>query len=149
MQSEPIEAFGREYLTTLPPDSPDHGARYEAEAFGDSPEMADELGALVTSGTKTATCSALREYEAEGEPLPEPGAKCVVLDGRGAPLCVIETVEVEIRPYNEVDARFVREEGKGDRSLEHWRESLSLLLALAGGGRSGADARDAAGGRAV
>jgi uncharacterized protein YhfF len=81
--------------------------------------MADELGELIASGTKTATCSALWEYEAEGEPLPEPGAKCVVLDGRGEPLCVIETIGVEVRPYNEVDAHFAHDEGEGD----HWRDA--------------------------
>lgn len=111
MTTERTEAFWQAYLETLPPDSPVRSEPYEAESFGDSPEMADELGALVASGTKTATCSALWEYEAEGEPLPGPGAKCVVLDGRDEPLCVIETVEVEVRPYNEVDARFAYEEG--------------------------------------
>jgi uncharacterized protein YhfF len=28
----------------------------ESFSFGDSPAMADELGALVVAGTKTATC---------------------------------------------------------------------------------------------
>ena len=85
--------------------------------------MADELGALIASGSKTATCSAPWEYEAEGEPVPEVGLKTVVLDGNGDPLCVIETTEVEVRPYEEVDAQFAYEEGEGDRSLEYWREA--------------------------
>jgi uncharacterized protein YhfF len=118
-----IEAFWREYLETLPPDSPVRGESYDAESFGDSPEMAHDLGALVASGTKTATCSSLWEWEAEDDPLPEPGAKCVVLDGSGEPLCIIETVKVEVRPYNKVDARFACEEGEGDRSLEHWKDT--------------------------
>lgn len=107
----------------LPPDSPVRSEHHDADSFGDSPRMADELGALVANGTKTATCSALWEWEYESEPLPETGAKCVVLDGSGEPLCIIETVEVEIRPYNEVDARFAYEEGEGDRSLQHWRDA--------------------------
>lgn len=122
MREDSIEAFWQEYLDTLPPDSPVRGESYDAESFGDSPDMADEIGALVANGTKRATCSALWEWEAEDEPLPEPGAKCVVLDGRGEPLCIIETTEVEVRPYNEVDARFAYEEGEGDRSLQHWRD---------------------------
>ncbi len=85
--------------------------------------MADELGALIADGTRTATCSALWEYEAEVEPLPEIGLKTIVLDGSGAPLCIIETTEVEVRPYDRVDARFAYEEGERDRSLEHWREA--------------------------
>jgi uncharacterized protein YhfF len=94
-----------------------------AEGWGDSPRMADELGALIADGTRTATCAAHWEYEAEGEPLPEIGLKTIVLDGSGAPLCIIETTEVEVRPYDRVDARFAYEEGEGDRSLEHWREA--------------------------
>jgi uncharacterized protein YhfF len=118
-----IEAYWREYLQTLPPDSPARGEAYLAERWGDSPQMADELGGLIKNGTKTATCSALWDYEAEGEELPEIGTKTVVLDGTGQPLCIVETTEVEIRPYDEVDARFAYEEGEGDRSLAHWREA--------------------------
>jgi uncharacterized protein YhfF len=78
---------------------------------------------LIVAGTKTATCSALWEYEAEGGSLPRVGGRCVVLDGNGEPLCIIETTEVEVRRYDEVDERFAREEGEGDFSLEYWREA--------------------------
>ena len=80
--------------------------------------MADELGALIVSGVKTATCSALWEWEAEGNPLPKAGYITIALDGRGEPLCIVETVEVTIRKYNEVDADFARAEGEGDLSFE-------------------------------
>ncbi len=118
-----VEAYWQDYLATLPEDSPARGEAYAAEGWGDSATMADDLGALIAGGTKTATCSALWEYEAEDEPLPQVGAKTVVLDGSGDPLCIVETTEVEVRPYDEVDARFAYEEGEGDRSLEHWREA--------------------------
>lgn len=111
--------FWHEHLDTLPADSPVRDEEYVAEGWGDSPEMADELGALISAGTKTATCSALWEYEAEGEALPEVGTKTIVLDGKGDPLCIIETTEVEIRPYDEVDEHFAYEEGEGDRSLRY------------------------------
>jgi uncharacterized protein YhfF len=117
------QAYWRSYLETLPPDSPVRAEQYVAEGWGDSSEMAEELGALIASGTKTAACSALWEYEAEGEPLPETGLKTIVLDGNGDPMCIIETTEVEVRPYGEVDAWFAYEEGEGDRSLEYWREA--------------------------
>ncbi len=123
MDGNRIEAYWRSYLETLPPDSPVRGEQYVAEGWGDSPGMADELGALISSGTKTATCSALWEYEAEAEPLPEVGSKTIVLDGNGDPLCIVETTEVEIRSYDEVDGRFAYEEGEGDRSLDYWREA--------------------------
>ena len=97
--------------------------RYAAEGWGDSPQMADELGALIADETKTATCSALWAYEAERESLPEVGVKTVVLDGNGDPMCIVETTEVEVVAYDEVDAQFAYEEGEGDRSLEYWREA--------------------------
>lgn len=122
MSSDRVESYWRAYLATLPGDSPARGESYVAEQFGDSPEMADGLGALILRGTKTATCSALWEWEAEGKPLPEVGLKTIVLDGSAAPLCVIETTEVTVRPYSDVDAAFAREEGEGDLSLEYWRE---------------------------
>ena len=118
-----IEAYWQRYLDTLPQDSPVRGESYLAEGWGDSPRMADELGALIESGTKTATCSALWEYEAEGEALPKVGAKTIVLAGNGDPLCIVETTQVRIRPYDELDAQFAHEEGEGDRSLRYWREA--------------------------
>jgi uncharacterized protein YhfF len=78
----------------------------------------------------------LWEWEAEGSPIPEVGMKSIVLDGDGEPLCIIETTEVQIRPYNEVDAQFAFEEGEGDRSLAYWREAhwrfFSRVLAKIG-----------------
>ena len=93
-----------------------HGLR--SFAFGDGPALADELLDLVVREVKTATCST------EDEPnTSTPGECWIVLDGRGQPSCVIETVEVTYRRYNEVDAAFAYEEGEGDRSLRHWREA--------------------------
>ena len=85
-------------------------------AFGDSPELADELLALVIKGVKTATCST------EDEPnTSAPGERWIVLDGRGEPRCVIESTEVTYRRFNEIDAAFAHDEGEGDRSLAYWR----------------------------
>ena len=95
----------------------------EAWGFGDSPEMADDLGQLVYSGIKTATCSLLWEYEVENESVPEEGELGIVLDGRGEPLCLIETTEIRTRPYNKVEAQFAFDEGEGDRSLAYWRDA--------------------------
>ena len=87
-------------------------------AFGDSPALADELLDLVLKGTKTATCST------EDEPnISKPGERWIVLDGKGDPKCVIESIEVTFRRYNEVDAKFAFDEGEGDRSLAYWREA--------------------------
>jgi len=118
-----LVSYWETFLATLPPNSPYRNAPYDAEGWGDSPEMADELGALIAAGTKTATCSAVWEWEADGEPWPEPGSLTIVLDGRDQPLCIIETVEVTVQPYDQVEAQFAHDEGEGDRSLAYWREA--------------------------
>ena len=123
MEHDRIGAYWQSYLDTLPTGSPVHNEEYVAEAWGDSPRLADELGALIVAGTKTATCSALWEYEDEGSPLPKVGQKTVVLGGDGCPLCIVDTTEVVVRPYSGVDAGFAFEEGEGDRSLEYWRDA--------------------------
>jgi uncharacterized protein YhfF len=123
MTNETIKNYWEKFLASLPPDSPYREKTYVAEGWGDGPAMADELGALIARGAKTATCSAVWEWEAEGNPIPQPGLITIVLDGRGEPLCIVETVEVSIRKYNEVDADFARDEGEGDLSLNYWREA--------------------------
>lgn len=117
------EAYWQNFLSTQPADSPFRSRTYIAEGFGDSPQMAEELGALIASGVKTATCSALWEWQAEGNPIPAPGLTSIILNGAGEPLCIIETIEVNIRRYDEVDADFARAEGEGDLSLGFWREA--------------------------
>jgi uncharacterized protein YhfF len=123
MTEEAVKAYWQEFLSTLPSDSPYHSKTYIAEGWGDSPEMADELGTLIAQGIKTGTCSALWEWEAEGNTPTQVGELTVVINGRGEPLCIVETVEVSIRKYNEVDADFAHAEGEGDLSLEYWREA--------------------------
>lgn len=123
VENEAVQQFWQAYLATLPADSPVRNERYVAEWFGDNPDLANELAALILDGTKTATCSALWEWEAEGEPLPTVGLKTIVLDGNEKPVCIIETTEVTVTPYQAVDAQFAYEEGEGDRSLAYWREA--------------------------
>jgi uncharacterized protein YhfF len=90
----------------------------ESFSFSDSPELADELAALVLAGTKTATCSAFSDG-----PSTEVGKRMVMLDGSGRSLAVIETVELTQRRFNDVDAAFAYNEGEGDRSLAYWRQA--------------------------
>lgn len=123
MTSEMIKEYWDGFLASLPADSPYRKSSYVAEGWGDSPELADELGALIVQGTKTATCSAVWEWEIEENPIPEAGLITVALDGGGQPLCIVETVEVTVRKYNQVDTDFARDEGEGDLSLDYWREA--------------------------
>lgn len=123
MTKETVKKYWEQFLNSLPADSPYRTKTYVAEGWGDSPAMADELGTLIAQGIKTATCSALWEWEVEGNPVPQAGLLTIVLDGRGEPLCIVETVEVSVHKYNEVDADFAREEGEGDLSLHYWRQA--------------------------
>ena len=97
--------------------------RPAAWSFGATPEHAEELLALVLEGTKTATSSALWDFDAEDEPLPEPGLLSIILDGTGRPRALLVTTEVRTVPFAEVDAEHARLEGEGDRSLAYWREA--------------------------
>ena len=123
MNSAAVDAYWEQFLASLPTDSSYRGRGFVAEGWGDGPEMADELGALIAQGTKTATCSSVWEWEAEGQTPPGLGTLTIVLDGKGGPLCIVETVEVTVRRYNEVDADFARAEGEGDLSLAYWRDA--------------------------
>lgn len=123
MNDSKIEKYWNDFLATQPSDSSYHGRPYVAEAFGDHPKLADELGALIVNGTKTGTCSALWEWEAEGNPIPEVGLISITLNGADEPICIIETTEVTLRRFNEVDEEFAYSEGEGDRTLNYWREA--------------------------
>jgi uncharacterized protein YhfF len=88
----------------------------ETFSFGDSPELADKLGELVLAGTKRATCWAASEGQKT-----DVGKLMVMLDGAGTPAAVIETTELAMRRFDQVDAAFAFDEGEGDRTLDYWR----------------------------
>ncbi|WP_313465049.1 ASCH domain-containing protein [Achromobacter sp.] len=98
--------------------------------FGDSPELADELLALVLAGTKTATCGALHHFN-DKEPVPAVGRRDVVLDGLGRPACVIETTSVLIQRFDQVDEAFALAEGEGP--YDAWREAHVAYFERNGG----------------
>lgn len=93
-----------------------------AWAFGDSPDLANELLKLVLAGTKTATASLVVEYQDAAEQIPQKGDLSILLDGGGEPRALIRTTQVETVPFDEVTAEHAWAEGEDDRSLETWRE---------------------------
>ena len=99
-------------------------APQDISAFGDSPEMADELLELILIGQKRATCSLARWYVGPDAdtPLPRTGNLALVLDGKGDPRCVLRITSVEIKPVRETDAQFAWDEGEGDRTLDDWMQ---------------------------
>lgn len=129
---DPSAYFWKAFLHNLPPSHPAQRLpKPAAWGFGDSAEMADRLGELVVQGIKRATTSLAWEYEYLREQPPKVGDLSILLDGQGSPLCIIETVEVEIKPFEQVDERFAFDEGEGDRSLEYWRSVHTLFFSRA------------------
>ncbi|MET0434882.1 MAG: ASCH domain-containing protein [Cellulomonas sp.] len=105
-------------------------------AFGDDPALADAALALVLDGTKTATSTALPEFEHADEPLPAKGDLSIVTDGAGRPGALIRTTRVETVPFGEVGEDVALAEGEGDGTLASWRaereESWGPVLAALG-----------------
>lgn len=113
--------FWQAFVASVP--GADAARFHEAFAFGDSPELADELAALVLSGRKRATAAAVWTFEARGKPLPVPGDLSIVTSGDDRPLCVIRTQRVEVLPFHAVTAEFAAIEGEGHGSLTYWRDA--------------------------
>jgi uncharacterized protein YhfF len=116
-----IHAFWNGFASAVGEDRSDRF--YEAFYFGDSQPVADELAALVLAGKKRATTGLLWTNEAEGKPLPKAGDLSVVTLFSGLPVCIIETLSVQILPFRDVDAEFAATEGEGDGSLEYWQQA--------------------------
>jgi uncharacterized protein YhfF len=95
--------------------------RYDLWYFGDSEALARELLDLVLAGTKTATAGLV--WGADEAGTPKPGGHSLITDFAGTPHCVLQTVEVRVLPFDQVDADFARDEGEGDRSLAFWRDA--------------------------
>jgi uncharacterized protein YhfF len=104
----------------------------EAFSSGDNPELADDLAALVLDGRKGATCWAASDGQKT-----EIGKRMVMLDGAGRPRAVLETVELTLRRFGEVDAAFAHDEGEDDCTLESWRKAHRVYF-----GRRGQFAED-------
>ncbi len=100
----------------------------ESFRFGDSPELADALLALVIAGRKTATCWSVRDGQQT-----EVGKRMIVRDGADRPSAIVETVELEQRRFDSVDVDFAADEGEGDLSLAWWREAHAAYFARNGG----------------
>lgn len=103
----------------------------ETTGFGDSDELSGQLIALIRSGRKVATCSALRDY-IDGEPRPEPGRCDIVLDWHGAPALIIKTIEVIQCRYCDITEEMALAEGE-DENLEGWRTGHQAFFERNGG----------------
>lgn len=91
-------------------------------SFGDSPELADELAALVVAGKKRGTCGSFASYQQE-EPRLTPGTYHIVLNGAGEAMCVIRTLALRLIRFNEMSPELAALEGEGDLSLTYWQSA--------------------------
>jgi uncharacterized protein YhfF len=66
--------------------------------------------------------SLLWEYEGDEKRQPREGDLSVVTNWDGVPLCVIESSQVEIKAFDDVEEDFAAAEGEGDLSLRYWRD---------------------------
>ena len=83
--------------------------------------LRDQLVAAIVSGAKTTTTALIADYEHEGEPLPRPGDRQVVIDSAGRPVTVIETVAVRVLRLADIDLAHAVGEGEGYTSVAEWR----------------------------
>lgn len=97
---------------------------YEAFRFGNTEQMANELAALVVSGVKTATSGLLWALEQEQQPVVQVGDYSIVTGWEQRPVCIIQTTEVNIVPFKDIDAQFAYDYGEGDRTLAWWKQDV-------------------------
>ena len=116
-----VELYWAQFTESLPPtaDRPAHCSG--SDSFGFTPADAREISELVLAGDKTATGSLLWSYEFDGKPLPQAADYWIVTNGGDDPVCVVQTTEVRLVPFDEVTADYARDGGERDRSLESWR----------------------------
>ncbi len=100
--------------------------------FGDTECLCNRLLALVRSGKKTATCAALRDFGPGGEPMPVVGRRDTALGWDGTPALIIETEEVFLRRFCDVDESFALAEGEND-DLAGWRRDHQAYFQRNGG----------------
>jgi uncharacterized protein YhfF len=98
----------------------EHG-QFRVAEFAFPGPLRDQLVAAIVSGAKTTTTGLVADYEHEGEPLPRPGERAVVIDSAGEPVTVIETVAVRVIRLADVDLAHALGEGEGYDSVAGWR----------------------------
>lgn len=92
-----------------------------AWSFGDGPEMADELAALIMKGVKNATCCSLASFQQDNQK-PSVGDYHIILNGAGNPVCVIRTTSMRLIRFSEMTETLAAKEGEGDLSLHYWQQ---------------------------
>lgn len=85
--------------------------------------LREQLVAAVLRGDKTATAGLLVDYEREGEALPQPGRRSLLVGDDGEGVAILETTEVRVLRVGDCDEQFARDEGEGFETVAEWREA--------------------------
>ena len=83
--------------------------------------LRDDLTALALSGTKTTTAGLLAEMELDGEAVPVPGDRSVLVDSEERPVAIVETVECLVVRLADVTDRHAIDEGEGYADAREFR----------------------------
>ena len=92
-------------------------------AFAFPGPLRDRLTALVLAGTKIATAGLVADYIVEGDLIPRPGDREVVIDSHLRPVAIIETTRCEVTTISRVTDAFARDEGEGFADADDWRRA--------------------------
>jgi uncharacterized protein YhfF len=85
--------------------------------------LRDRLVGAVLDGAKTATAGLLTDYERDGEPLPEPRERYLLVDNDDSGVAVLEITDVRVLRVGDCDVEFARDEGEGFETVAEWREA--------------------------
>ncbi|MEO8608323.1 MAG: ASCH domain-containing protein [Chloroflexota bacterium] len=118
-----IDTFWNAYLLTLP-EAERNLTYYEAASWGNSDELADTIATAILSGVKTTTSRLEWEREKSNDPSEKIGDISIVLDGKQRPVCIVEVVDLFIKPFDQVEAAFVYQYGEGSRDMDFWNMNM-------------------------
>jgi uncharacterized protein YhfF len=99
------------------------GVRLAPFELGTPGPMRDRLVAAVLRGEKTATSSLLAQYQEDGERLPRPGDRLVMVASDEQPVAVVEIIEVTVIALGDASLQLALDEGEGFRSVAQWRSA--------------------------
>lgn len=116
-----VDRYWAQYLGSLPPDGRRPAGHASPAAFGITWDDARAIATLVKDGTKTASGGLVWSNEADGKPGSRPGDLWIVIASPDEPVCIIETTEVRVIPYDEVPEEYAWQGGEGDRTMADWR----------------------------
>jgi uncharacterized protein YhfF len=118
-----IDNYWNKYLLTLP-EAERNQIYYEADSWGNSDELAEQIAIVILSGEKTTTSRLEWEREKSNDPIDKIGDKSIVLNAQQEPVCIVEVTDIFIRPFDQVDAAFVYNYGEGSRDMDFWNKNM-------------------------